>query len=327
MNIDAVRALEPAFWRAPSAHNTQPWTLTYHHDHVDVGWDPARTLPESDSGARDLMLALGAFVECCLIACADAGLAIDYEPDPGAQRIGRLVAAGLPYETPYTIEDLFRRASHRGAYRPGPLDATLRSRITGLATAGHAALRYLPADTANPLARQADRHMFDNPSVVGELRAWLRLSAAHPDYRHDGLTATALGLTRVEANGLRLALAGYPALRRLGLPRLLAAQSGFDSAGELFVLVANPGEPIEAGRTLLRIWLELARRGHATHPLSQIIDSLTTRGVLADALGIADPATLLHIARVGRPAATPAPSYRRRTESSTRNKVRLTFGS
>ncbi|MEV6278609.1 hypothetical protein [Nocardia sp. NPDC051832] len=310
MNIDAVRALEPAFRRAPSAHNTQPWTLTYHADQVEIGWDADRALPESDPGARDLMLSLGAFVECCLIACADAGLAIAFEPDPADQRIGRLVAAPLRYETPYTSADLLRRTTHRGAYRLGPLSKSLRARLIGIANAAGAELRFLSCDSADPLVRQADQHLFSTAPVVRELRHWLRLTPRHPRYRQDGLTAAALGLTRFESRGLRVALACYPALRPLGLPRLLAAQTRFDTGGELFVLVADPADPLEAGRALLRIWLELSRHGHTTHPLSQLLDCPATRATLSDLVGVADPDSVLHIARAGRPATLPAPSFR-----------------
>ncbi|WP_194814957.1 nitroreductase [Nocardia sp. XZ_19_385] len=311
MNIEAVRALEPTFCRAPSAHNTQPWTLTYRDDHVEIGWEPDRALPVSDSGARDLMMSLGAFVESCLIACADSGLAIAFESDPADRRIGRLVAAPVTYETPYSSDDLHRRTTHRGRYRPGPLSKTLRSRLTGIANAAHAELRFLPCDAASSLVRQADRHLFSTPPVVRELRDWLRLTPHHPRYRRDGLTAAALGLTRFESRGLRVALTGYPVLRPLGLPRLLAAQTRFDDDGELFVLIADPADPIEAGRVLLRIWLELSRHDHTTHPLSQIIDCPATRADLGDLLGIADPDSMLHIARAGRPATLPAPSFRR----------------
>ncbi|GAB2639877.1 nitroreductase family protein [Nocardia goodfellowii] len=311
MTIDAVRALEPVFGRAPSAHNTQPWTLTYCDDHVTIGWDVGRTLPRSDSDARDLLLSLGAFVEGCLIACADSGLAIAFEPERGDRRIGRLVPAALRYETPYTIADLQRRTTHRGAYQPGPLNEKLRARVTGIANASGAELRLLSGDSVNPLVRQADRHLFGTPAVVAELRDWLRLTSHHPRYREDGLTAAALGLTRFEARGLRVALAGYPVLRRLGLPRLLAAQGRFDCDGDLFVLVADPLDPIGAGRALLRIWLELSRHGHTTHPLSQLLDCSATRATLADLLGIGEPASLLHVARCGRPATLPAPSFRR----------------
>jgi hypothetical protein len=55
----ALRALEPDFWRAPSAHNTQPWVLRYHDTSAEIGWDPACTLPAGDPTGRDLRLSLG----------------------------------------------------------------------------------------------------------------------------------------------------------------------------------------------------------------------------------------------------------------------------
>src|SRR4029453_9343574 len=77
--VTDFRELEPVVQRAPSAHNTQPWTLTYGTDHIDVGWDPAASLPVSAPTRRDLFLGLGAFVETCLVAAADTGLHVAAE--------------------------------------------------------------------------------------------------------------------------------------------------------------------------------------------------------------------------------------------------------
>jgi hypothetical protein len=52
--VDELRAREATFRRAPSAHNTQPWLLSYDVDEVRVGVDPARSLPDSDPTGRDL---------------------------------------------------------------------------------------------------------------------------------------------------------------------------------------------------------------------------------------------------------------------------------
>ncbi|MFD0328645.1 hypothetical protein ACFQZC_11460 [Streptacidiphilus monticola] len=42
---ERFRELEPDWTRAPSAHNTQPWTVDYAADEVVLGWDRARELP------------------------------------------------------------------------------------------------------------------------------------------------------------------------------------------------------------------------------------------------------------------------------------------
>ncbi len=142
---------------------------------------------------------------------------------------------------------------------------------------------------------------------MAELRSWLRLTPRHPSYRRDGLTDRALALSRRQATGLRAALAWYPPLRRLGLPRALAAASRglLDYEGQVVVLAAapahGPASQVAMGRVLMRQWLALSQAGYATHPLSQLIDCPRTRDTLAGRLGITDPARLISVYRAGRP--------------------------
>ncbi|AQZ61674.1 unnamed protein product [[Actinomadura] parvosata subsp. kistnae] len=299
-----LRALEPDFWRAPSAHNTQPWTLTYGDGQAAVGWDPARALPISDPTGRDLRLSLGAFIECCLIVCADAGLPVAYRPDPGPLRVGFLYGAERPYQTPFTTADVRARGANRGEYHAGRLPDDVAGALEGT--------RRLPCRDLADLLHAADLHQFGDGEVTRELRAWLRLTRRHRRYFLDGLSDRALALTRLEALGLRASLALYPALRRLGLPRALAGASRglLDYDGDVLVLVGPVEEEVEMGRLLMRHWLTLSNLGYTTHPLSQIIDCPATRQELARRLGVADPRTLLHVARVGRPRAPATPSAR-----------------
>ncbi|MEW9550176.1 hypothetical protein [Nonomuraea sp. NPDC050783] len=303
--MNELRALEPDFWRAPSAHNTQPWTLTYEDgDQAAVGWDPSRALPVSDPTGRDLRLSLGAFVECCLIVCASAGLPVAFTPDPGPLRVGYLHRAREPYATPFTTADVRARGANRGDYHPGRLPADLAGRLTGMR-------RVACRDLAD-LLHAADLHQFGSREVTRELRSWLRLTRRHRRYLLDGLSDRALFLTRLEALVLRASLALYPALRPLGLPRLLAGASRglLDYDGDVLVLVGPAGDELDQGRLLLRHWLTLSAAGYTLHPLSQIIDHDGTRRVLAGRLDVPDPSCLLHVARVGRPKAPAPPSCR-----------------
>ncbi|MEV4288101.1 hypothetical protein AB0K40_21520 [Nonomuraea bangladeshensis] len=304
--MNELRALEPDFWRAPSAHNTQPWTLTYEDDRVTVGWDPDRALPVSDPTGRDLRLGLGAFVECCLIVCASAGLPVAFAADPGPLRVGHLVRAPGTYATPFTTADVRARGANRGEYHPGRLPDELVTGLTGM--------RRVPCRDLADLLHAADLHQYGSPEVTRELRQWLRLTRRHRRYLLDGLSDRALRLTRLEAVALRASLALYPALRPLGLPRVLAGASRglLDHDGDVLVLVGPAGDEVEQGRLLLRHWLTLSAAGYATHPLSQIIDSPGTRRELAARLDVADPSSLLHIARVGRPRSPASPSSRLR---------------
>nr|MDT0660938.1 hypothetical protein [Micromonospora sp. DSM 115978] len=300
--VARLREREELVRRAPSAHNTQPWTIAYAADHVDVGWDPAYALPAADPTRRDLYLGIGAFVETCLIVAADAGLAVDAVVTD--DRV-RLIATPNPYPTAFTAGDVEARRVARGPYAPGQLPAAV---LAGL----EPGLCHLPARDLAVDLTVADRWLFGEPAVTAELRDWLRLSPSHPRYHLDGLTDRALALSRTEAVLLDGALRSYPMGRFLGLPALLAAggRSVLRYDGSVLVLVGGHREPpalIGAGRRLLRSWLALARHGLAVHPLSQLIDCPTTAARLAERVG----APPLAVFRVGRPLTDPVRSARR----------------
>ncbi|MEV2240364.1 nitroreductase [Micromonospora sp. NPDC049891] len=317
MDLAAFRALEPLCWRAPSAHNTQPWRLRYEPEAIHVGWEATRTLPVADPTGRDLRLSLGAFVETCLIVAADAGLRLEYvaDHDERHRRVGRLRPAPHRYPTPFRTTDVWERRTHRGRFVGGPAPDTLAA-VDALARQAGGGVRAVPQPgRLGVLLRAADRRLYADPAVVAELRRWLRLDPTHPDYHADGLSDRCLGLSRPAAAGLRAALAAYPLLRPLGLPRLLAATDApLARGGAVLVLVApadldQPGQ-VEFGRVLLRIWLAWHTAGLAAHPLSQLIDVTATRTGLGALLDVA-PERLVHVARVGRPT-RPSPRSARR---------------
>ncbi|GAB3840957.1 hypothetical protein ACFPIJ_44470 [Dactylosporangium cerinum] len=309
---DAFRALEDDCRRAPSAHNTQPWLPRYTSDSVDIHWDPARALPDSDPTRRDLFLSLGAFVETSLIVAASAGLPVRAEiaVDHATLRAARLLPGPEVYDTPFTVESVRQRRCARGGYTPGTLDP---QSLAGLG----ADLRQVPTrELAGPLA-EADRWMFGTPAVVDELRAWMRLSPKHPRYHLDGLTDRAMALSRVEAAGLAAMIGprAYRVTRRLGGPALLAAASKgllrYD--GSVLILVGSAVTPeavIDHGRALVRVWLALSERGLTVHPLSQLLDCAATSARLAARLDLAPDESPLAVFRAGRPLQTPVRSAR-----------------
>jgi hypothetical protein len=319
MDQRAFAALEPIIWRAPSAHNTQPWTLNYQDHAIKIGWDPACALPAGDPTGRDLRLSLGAFVETALIVAGSAGLPVDFKPDFGDHRVGWLIDAAGPYSSPFYAATIRDRASNRGAYEPGQLDESVLAELDALAGEAGGSVRALRTRDLAGLLYEADRHLFSSVPVTRELADWVRLTPNHPSYARDGLSDRALALSRTEAAGLRAALAVHRPLHRVGLATALAAASKSLLAYDGSVIVlAGPAESDEEtqltfGRVLMRMWLTLSRHGLASHPLSQLIDATSTRHQLAERLGVAAP-QLLHIARVGRPL-TPAPHSPRRVAS------------
>ncbi len=302
-DLRELQRLEPLFWRAPSAHNTQPWLLDYRPDRIELGFDPARHLDAGDPTRRDLELALGAFVETVLIAAAseDVGLAFD----------GGAFVPGPVYATPFGPEDLLRRQTSRLPYEPRLTAEELAAARAELRDGER--LDELPAQQLTELFVVADRHVYESPAVVAELRRWLRLSKKDPDYKRDGLTYEALALSPLEARLLGIALRPAPlrAVRTLRLHHAFASSSASVLRSGSVLVLSSAGDVRETGRTLMRIWLALSGLGCFTHPLSQLIDFEPTERELARRLGVETPRRVLSVFRAGRSAA-PARSARLR---------------
>lgn len=322
------RALEDRCRRAPSRHNTQPWSLAYERDRITLHWDPGRLLPRTDPSRRDLFLSLGGFLETCLIVAADAGLAvrarIDFDEDQ--HRVARLLPADTPYPTPFTTATVQARRTARGPHRPGPLTGTeLSDARHQLAPLSFARLVHLHTRELARLARRAEGRLLSDPRAAGELRVWLRPTARHPRHALDGLSAPELGLTAAGATALDAALSwpAHPLLRLLGLPRLLAAAHHLPlrQDGSVLVLVGDavgrrgpdattPQGLIEYGRALVRCWYALAEHGVLVHPLAALVDDPRTSALLASRIGIGEDRRILCVFRAGHPRHRPGRSAR-----------------
>ena len=333
LDVDAVLALAPEFARAPSAHNTQPWLLTTTRDSdgdepaLLLSWHPERTLPVADPTMRDNFLSLGAYVEAVLTIASEAGHAMRFEPDIDLAdcRAGRFVGSTASrHLTPFTRADVAARGCSRRAYAEGSIATADLDAADAHARAARASLRHIPSRELIATLVAADRHMWADAEVIAELRSWLRLSRRHPGYTRDGLTYEALAMSGVEAGALRVLASPpvYQALRRAGLPELLASFSKplLDYAGSVLVLVGPASAPagsmeahaleLRMGQVLLRTWLELSTRNISVHPLSQIIDAPDTYEALHRLLGVDDDCRLFAIFRAGATQAAPITSSR-----------------
>ena len=307
-DLRELRLLEQQFFRAPSAHNTQPWLLDYSPAEVGLRFDPERALPLGDPTRRDLFLSLGALVEAVLIASAAAGLAVEFRTDLDEEtRVGSFVRATASYRTSFDPGDLEHRRTSRLAYEPGRLaDDDLRAARRELGT--EEMLSEVSGAEIVDLYVQADRHLYDSPEVVEELRSWLRLSRRHSRAAQDGLSRDCLALGRAEALAFAFMLRPrvYPLVRFLRLHRTFTrSTTSLVERGSILMLAGPARTPetlLDHGRSLLRVWLALGRRGYYTHPLSQILDDPMTEHELASRLALGDETRLLSVFRVGRSA-------------------------
>jgi hypothetical protein len=160
------------------------------------------------------------------------------------------------------------------------------------------------------LARQATANQFADDAVQGELWRWLRLDPRSPAYTRDGLTADCLNLRGASLAVARLTMppARMRLLARVGLHRLLALDTQLlvrqsTTICLLTVPATDRATLVNAGRALLRLWLQAARAGLTTHPVSALLDCPATVAPTLAIVGC-DPQDE-HPANIFRLGATP----------------------
>lgn len=307
--VDDVLASEPTARRAPSVLNSQPVVLRRGAEHLEVCWDPARTLSVLDPDGDQLWLSLGAFVEAMVLAAAENAVGVTVEPsyDPARHRFA-VLRPGRPRAPRYTAEELRNRVSGAGRFAapyPSLHEVAELARAVEL-PAGVRVLAWEHA-RADALAEQAHRWLFGTPEPRRELRAWVRPGA------DDGIEPEALGLPPWRAS-LFLAAGGTVAEAMGdvlgGHPR---------GVGTLAALVDDEGRggPVRLGvlgGALLRLGLQAIRHGLRLQSLPHLTACPATRDDMARLVAESDaPGRVAAVVRVGVPEHEPPLSRRRPT--------------
>lgn len=198
-----------AAW-APSPHNTQPWEPFIDGAAIAVSVVPSRTLPAGDPTFRDLVLSLGAWVECVAVGAAAAGRGIEVDVLPGLAELDELPVSGPADRgapvlrvgltgsgaSPFTPEQVRSRAVFRG---PLDGDAGVFAALDDARLPEWLSLRPIDAPLMGALSRLGIAYTASRRPIAEELLHWLRLSPRHPRYASDGLDDRVLQLPRTLA--------------------------------------------------------------------------------------------------------------------------------
>ena len=259
---------------APSGGNMQPWRFEARSDVIRAWVDPTRS-SLLDFRGRAALLALGAALEAAKIGAR----ALGFEP------LCRPVAADGPVwelalerwgqaRDEEAVRVLWQRCCNRrtGSSRPIP-----EAELARLARRG------APLDTGvvagGALAELGaalgalDRVRFLSPRLRRDLMGELRFTAHEAQASRDGIDVASLeldGADRAAMDVLRTG-AGMDFLARLDRGRGLgnASRDAFaGSAGAIVLRAAavDRASLVDAGRGLMRLWLDATRRRLAIHP-------------------------------------------------------------
>jgi nitroreductase len=305
---------------APSAHNTQPWGLTWTGAALEFRIRPDRRLTAIDPHDAEALHGLGAALESALLTLAQLGYRGSYTVagafDPVAPLVTLTWAATSdprPDPTLYRMIPVRRtaRVAYSDALPPAPAIDTLAAAVhppCGLSlltdpVAVRRVRRLVGVATAAQLrARATTRELYD----------WLRFTPSDPRWRRDGLTAACMGWGWLTARAARVLL--HPLAVRvvggLGLRGLVYGGTDANAAAApalalLTVTADTIAARVEAGRTLQRVWLIAAAHGLATHPISAAVDVPATRDEVLQLLEIPAGVIPVNLFRIGFAPPTP----------------------
>ncbi len=271
---------------APNPHNRQPWVVDLiSSTEATLYCDLDRLLPHTDPFSRQIVIGLGCFLELFSIAAARQGFQakIVYFPagEPGPELDQRPIARlSLVKQNGLSRAPLFDHILKRHTNRePYETSQTINSdALKPLHDLSNATARIGTSNSGNLLQ---ELRILTRDALLDEVRT--------EDAYRESIDLMRIGRSEINANPDGISLGG-PFLESLALVGILTRESladpksdsyqiGLDMINESamtsmgFVWIANSGDnrtaEIEAGRSYMKVSLQVAASGLSMQPMSQ----------------------------------------------------------
>jgi hypothetical protein len=314
--VRRLRSVVSVATRAPSIHNTQPWSVVATPNELILRADRERRLPVVDPTGRQLVISCGCLLFNLRVAAASAGFSPEVRrfPDPADPDLLARITVNVPDPESAVVLDgitaltpfIMQRHTNRRQFSREPVPTEVVRTLRRAAALEGAHLVEVTSqaerDALAELTKRADTAQITDPAYRAELRAW----TTEDPMRLDGVPAAAV--PHVDAgSGDEVPLRDFDTHGRGGLPT--ETRSTRDQCW--LVLAAERDDRSDwlgAGEALERVLLEVTRAGLVASILSQIIEVPDTRTDLQARLGLGTYPDL--VIRVGY--ARPVPGTQRR---------------
>lgn len=280
--------------RAPSPHNVQPWRVKILGEtEAELYIDSRRTLPKEDTTGSFIILTMGMFIEALKILAAPRGFNLTYElfhePDWFAPAIldarehtlipfAKLKLTESEVSANEYDEDLFlkRRTSRLHLHDERIPDQAIESLTKIAAEWNQKFATITDAEQIERLMNLNTVAVFEDlnaPDYHDEIVEWFRYSDKQSKARLDGLDYRTMNISRLN---LWLS-AKTPWLMRLPVAKQILAKVYRSQSGTIptLGLIAGgfwkPSDAVEAGKFLMRFWLETAAHNLYIHPFGNLV--------------------------------------------------------
>ena len=295
--------------RAPSIHNTQPWTWRLDSHGLVLRADRSRQLAVADPDGHSLLVSCGAALHLTEVALRGQGWQIETTllpdaGDPDALAMFRPRGRGEPDAE--AIEDAdaaLRRRSDRRPFAKRDLPPELVEELLAATGSDGGARLHFPTqeDQRIDLAvavSWADRVERDDDAYTAEMNRWVRDPEVHA--MADGVPVGAIPHVPADApRRVDVPVRDF----EVGVTGKLLIERDVDENPLIAVVLTdfdNPIDHLQAGRTMMRLMIAADRRGLSTCPLSQAVDFAAFRTRVQRVMGwVGHPQMML---RIGYPS-------------------------
>ncbi len=284
---------------APSVHNTQPWKVSYEGDLLKISIDPRHKLTTGDPTGRETIISLGIFAEAVCLAASEKGFSAKNARLDGKEAIIHLEPAKQTDPDAHRFSGLLMsRCTDRSVFQNVPLSKPDERSIRSVKPLGdtniHVATDDKIIETTALLTSKAIRVALSHPHFRRELASYL----THPwSSKRRGISVLNLGIP---------AIIGIfePIVMRLGWGMKTEGdieRRRWGSSSAIVFITAKGDMPrywFNAGRTYLRVCLEIERLGLSQATSAAIVEASNYHDDIEELIGTKD--RILAIIRVGK---------------------------
>jgi len=293
----------------PSPHNVQPWRVKIiNKDEAELYIDSTRTLPKEDVTGSFIISTMGMFIEALHILAQNRRLDIVYEllhePEWFAPAILR---SNTPELIPFAKLKLVPNKNSRTIYDD---DLFFKRRTSRL----HLYDKAVPEEAINSLGKiaedwkqefhvatdlkQIERIMkFNTEALFNDLNSaayhdeiveWFRFTDKQSREHRDGLDYRCMNTSPINY----WLIARFPKMLLLPLTRQILSKVYRSQLGTIPALGIisggfwDPADGIDAGRFLMRFWLETAKHDLYIHPYGNLVTNHEAAASVKEELGI-----------------------------------------
>lgn len=296
---------------APSPHNVQPWRVKVVSDSVaELYIDSTRTLPKEDLTGSFIISTMGIFIEALNILAGNRGRAVQYElstdteliapaileiAEPTLIPFARLTLVAGKRSAPDHDEELFlKRRTSRLHFQERDIPESSISALEQVATGrGQHFSVIVDRKQIERILQMNTDALFEDLNSSGyhdEIIEWFRYTKRQSLRHLDGLDARCMNTSPVSY----WIVANLPILLRMPVARQILGgvyrrQTG--SVPTLGIIGGKfwaPADAIDAGRFLMRFWLETARQNLHIHPYGNLVTNYRAARSVKEETGIDD---------------------------------------